>query len=309
MFVDSDAKFPFGLRSAGMIITCPNCHTKYQVADKSIGSAGRKVVCAHCHESWLATADLPAPVVREVPAVDQLFGEEDEKALDAAFEAEARAADAMMPAPTGSGDDGDDAREVDAAEEAYEEPPALDAREQQSRLLALYRRQKRLVRRSPLARMRRAARALSLLSLAAILGLGIGLRDEIVSVFPELGGAYQAIGLGVNVMGLSFTKVETLRTMRDGVDVMMISATIENVSNRSRRVPPVLVSILDAHGKPLYQWKARAQADTVGIGGAVGFKTQLNSAPVAAKKVRLTFAEGGDASNPARVIGLQQGSK
>ncbi len=35
-----------------MIITCPNCQTKYQVTYEAIGSVGRKVQCAHCQQAW-----------------------------------------------------------------------------------------------------------------------------------------------------------------------------------------------------------------------------------------------------------------
>jgi len=35
-----------------MIITCPHCQTKYQVAYEAIGSAGRKVQCAQCRQAW-----------------------------------------------------------------------------------------------------------------------------------------------------------------------------------------------------------------------------------------------------------------
>ena len=57
-----------------MILTCPNCATRYVVKDGSIGPKGRKVRCANCQHSWHQDAD-PATLVEETPlgtaAVDE----------------------------------------------------------------------------------------------------------------------------------------------------------------------------------------------------------------------------------------------
>ena len=43
-----------------MILTCPNCATRYVVKDGSIGPKGRKVRCASCGHSWHQEADVSA---------------------------------------------------------------------------------------------------------------------------------------------------------------------------------------------------------------------------------------------------------
>jgi predicted Zn finger-like uncharacterized protein len=63
-----------------MIVTCENCHTKFNVPDDKIGAAGRKVRCSSCHHIWLvkppelelteATAAKPQPKQEFTPKAE-----------------------------------------------------------------------------------------------------------------------------------------------------------------------------------------------------------------------------------------------
>jgi predicted Zn finger-like uncharacterized protein len=53
-----------------MVVTCPNCRSRYAVDPKAIGPAGRTVECARCHHRWFenieGVAPLPDMVIRPI---------------------------------------------------------------------------------------------------------------------------------------------------------------------------------------------------------------------------------------------------
>jgi len=55
-----------------MVVTCPNCGSRYAVDPLAIGPAGRTVQCAGCDHRWLqkveSAASLPDVVIRPTPA-------------------------------------------------------------------------------------------------------------------------------------------------------------------------------------------------------------------------------------------------
>lgn len=61
-----------------MQITCPNCSTRYMVADGSIGDAGRTVRCAACHHQWFQSPPSEEDLlpVREGPLLTMPHEEE-----------------------------------------------------------------------------------------------------------------------------------------------------------------------------------------------------------------------------------------
>lgn len=315
-------------QSQTVVIVCPHCGTRYQVPSETIGSKGRQVQCAHCGKAWQAVAEKPAPTpkpARPEPAPtparttepeesedDRMFDADAEAELDAQFEAEQRrtaeaaaeddSADALMQEAQRALEE---ARAALAAKPAVAETtPAKAVPADKKREKAFSRRQAALSRQLPMARVRRTLRIVGVGTLALMLTGGLVLRADLVRLFPDLAGAYEAVGLGVNVVGLDFRDVTTLISRDQQTEVIAVDARIYSVSPGEVKVPPVVVTLLDAQDRALYQWSVAPSASAMRPGEILDFSTEVRRPPPGASKVRLGFAQGGRpaAGMPVEVV-------
>ncbi|MCB1517325.1 MAG: zinc-ribbon domain-containing protein [Hyphomicrobiaceae bacterium] len=333
-----------------MIIICPNCNARYELAANAIGNAGRKVQCANCQTSWRAFPEPePAPVAKAAPDPapkpgakpeaksqakpetraksepdagktegtlarkskveedDSLFDALAEAELDAVFEKEARknpprkekaepAAETTKALENGEDEPGE-AQGVQSTQ-----VPAADGEDEdavQKRREALQKRHEVLARNLPHSKFRRWFRmSAGVLLMTLFLGLFL-FRDGLVWAFPQLAGLYQGVGIEVNVIGIEFKSVNTVRALRDGVETLMIKADLVNVSSRQVNVPRVRVELIGADGNLLYEWNATPQARVLRPSESVEFSAQLASPPLDAVDMRLGFVENqGEAAIP-----------
>jgi predicted Zn finger-like uncharacterized protein len=265
-----------------MIITCPHCRTKYQVTYDAIGSAGRKVQCAHCQQAWQqAPLEASPPPVAD-PVVDAF----DEDMLDEAMNAAASAA-------AEQGDARGDRRvppSTAAKAQASQSSGGSDAAALRKQQRAFSRRQDAIEAQLPLAKFRRLARLLAFVALCSLLGVLYFARVEVVTRYPDLAGVYERLGLAVNVVGLDFAEVQTLRTLRDGKDMLTVSAQLVGLTPEPVPVPAVVVTLLDDHGAALYEWSLDPSVPDLMAGERTTFDTQLIMPPEQAVRVRLSFA-------------------
>lgn len=285
--------------STMIVIVCPHCGTRYQVPMETLGPNGREVSCAHCNKSWQAMPGSAVSRAAPVKDPDRLFDEVAERDLDAAFAAEEQAVTTETAAELEIEADPPDEQmrsieEIKAAvaPKARVSETKVDPKLKKQRDKAFAQRQHSLSAKLPLARIRRAARLVTLGLLFAIIGAGITFRTEIVRSLPDLAGAYAALGMQVNIVGLEFRDVHTLLTLRSGANVMKVDARIYGVAPRTVVVPPVVVTLLDAQGAALYEWSVTPDARDLEPGEVVDFSTQLSSPPIGATRVRLTFSGG-----------------
>lgn len=271
-----------------MIITCPHCQTKYQVTYEAIGSAGRKVQCAHCQQAW-----QQRPLDRDdaTPEQKQAFEAIAEDGLDEAMSAEERAVAAEVARRL----EQEQLARATGSTAAGKVDPAVIRKRQK----AFTRRQTAMEADLPLARLRRTLRVAGCLLLVGGLATAYFGRTMVVTRFPAMAGVYESIGLGVNVVGLDFTNVSSLRTLRDGKEVLIVSAQIIGLMPEPVAVPSVVVTLVDAHGRGIYEWSVTPSVRDMMAGERSTFDTQLTQPPGDAARVRLSFAGGQSASTAA----------
>lgn len=316
--------------NAMIVITCPHCGTRYQLPPDTIGK-GRKVACAHCGETWMAEAtrpprETPKPALREVPKPrrpepvprpgrpepSRPVEDPEERKLDRAFEDEepdtavdsasppAIGAETAPPAPEilrsiasikeaiapwlhrppGEGE----AKGGAAGRDPAVPVPVATRNTVRARL-------NQISAALPAARMRRAIRLIAVAILFSSVAALVMLRTEIVRMQPNLAGLYALAGLDVNVIGLDFADVSTVKSKRGKAEILTITATIYGIEPHTLPVPPVLVTLYDAGGAQVYQWSTATREPDIAPGETIHFAAELTSPPPNAVRAELRFDE------------------
>jgi predicted Zn finger-like uncharacterized protein len=166
----------------------------------------------------------------------------------------------------------------------------------------------RIRRRSPLERLRPAwlkkidpRELLSWLShlvgpvffVATCLGIAalFVFRTQIVAVHPDFAGLYGAIGLDVNLRGLAFEKLETLREIENGQPVLVVEGAVVNTTRDTREVPALRFALRGNDAQELYAWSLAPKTSALAAGDSLRFRTRLAAPPDQAADVQIRFVE------------------
>lgn len=295
-----------------MRTTCPSCETAYTIPDDKIGAKGRKVRCTRCGEEWRVTATAEPPPVEPIE-IDDLFASvsTDEPAPRApAPEVSTRAPD---PFDDLDASDVEPEPEPDAPPptvDAVVEPPAVAVEAAPAAAAAAPTPPPRPAPRPPVARRRlfRADRwrlpmprfvsrlspfggpALFLAACLACAGLFV-FRATVVARVPALAGFYRMVGLEVNLRGIVFGPMETLRETEDGKPVLVVEGELTNTTGQSRDVPALRFALRDADAQELYAWSVDPRASVIAAGDRLRFRTRLVAPPDRAVDLQVRFAE------------------
>lgn len=246
-----------------MLITCPACASDYTIDPARIGAAGRKVRCAACRGSWFLTAPPePEPSTDGPPP--------DEPADFVPIQAEAEA----VP-------------ELPVVIEAEPTPPRPRAR-------PMARKGRRRVDAGVAAPRPGRRLALAALAAAGAALAVIPLRATVVAALPGTASLYRAVGLPVNLVGLSIEEVVSSLGQENGAPVLVVTGIVRNVSGSDRPVLPLQLAIASEAGQTLYSWSARAAEAELASGAQTKFRVRLASPPPAGRRIEVTFREGRD---------------
>ena len=244
-----------------MILTCPECASRYFVDDSKVGADGRVVRCASCGNRWTA------------------FKDEAEEPLDL-FEEPASPSVAV------------EATEPEAVEPVAEaeEPPvsALPGEE----LPKVFR------ARADSERRLRAATATGVIwagmaaAMAVVVVAALIFRIDVVRIMPGSAGAYAAVGLPVNTVGLVIDRdsIKAQPSMQDGRAAVTITGAIRNITEHEVIAPPLRVELLSKEEKRVAGQLAAAADAKIPPGEVRHFSITFLDPPRTAKDLQIGFA-------------------
>jgi predicted Zn finger-like uncharacterized protein len=238
-----------------MILTCPQCDTRYSVDGSKFPATGRTVRCAKCGHSWHQAAEAPEPAIPNVPEI----------APEPVPEPEAGAVAAAGDAPLSS-----------SPTRAFA-PASHTAAE-----------------RKPLGDTLKVIGGWVLLigGVLALVAAAISYRQTVAVIWPQSAGVYSSLGLHVNTTGIDFRQVDYRRESEDGQVVLEVTGQIFNGGTRELAVPQtVRVTLSDASNHELYHWTFKPSVTTLKAGASIAFTTRLSSPPDAARHLEVRFAK------------------
>lgn len=118
-------------------------------------------------------------------------------------------------------------------------------------------------------------------------GLFVG-RQFVVRQFPDLASLYAIVGLEVNLYGLQFEDVRTIRRPEGGVAVLIVEGSIRNISSRTKDIPR-LHFILSGRNREIFAWHDDASPHPLPAGESTQFRTVLASPPDVADELHVRF--------------------
>ena len=256
-----------------MILTCPECATRFKIADDAIGANGRTVRCSQCAATWFVAAEPDAlnlddakkdteirqEIIRE-PVADietnsDTFSEA-ETDLDSVFDNLESGADNGL-ANVG-------------AHAAIRE--TSDRKKARKRLLGVS-----MIWIVTLV-------ILAVFALAALL-----FRAKIVETFPGTAPIYESIGLKADTSGLEIYDIETRYGNNEGVEVLFVSGRIKNFDVKTRDVELIQLSFKNASGEVLASWVVEPEQTTLQSGQAIKFASQYPNPPIDATSLASSF--------------------
>ena len=204
-----------------MIVECPACHARFNVADAMIPENGRTVRCSRCTHAWhVERPAVPALVENAAAALPEI--------------AKPAEGEVVPPDPFLS--------QLEAAMQSPSPPPTIDMHAAPSN--------HKPARKRPPRRAKPFQIAAGVLATAWLV-LALFAYFPSWATAPGLSGIYGAMG-GESTEGLLFSDVTMTREQEGNKTRFILSGSIRNHANVSRKVPVVRVSMRDKSNNAMW---------------------------------------------------------
>jgi predicted Zn finger-like uncharacterized protein len=319
-----------------MIIMCPACSTRYLVDRIRFGDDGREVQCSHCgHEWWQplietmpaspllamvsAAGTLPpapaesAPTNAGVPTAALESGRqtETERSLETGvsesfevddtlpregegeltFESEPDSGQSREGADPGdTGPELDDEADLDPDQDLpiEDQDPDADLVEDEDEDEDRTERRRRLF----------ITAVAAVVALAVLGGVLVGARSSIVAAFPSMASFYGVFGTSGDDLGkgLEIRDVTSAVQWSEQADTLVVEGVIANIETEERPLPSIRVMLLDTENHEVHSVVVPRTQAILAPGQTIRFHTRIENPKEEARRIRVTFDGGGDAS-------------
>ncbi|MCZ4281644.1 zinc-ribbon domain-containing protein [Kiloniella laminariae] len=255
-----------------MILSCPECSSKFRLDSAALGTDGRKVRCSSCRHVWL---QLPEEETTEVDVSGTAVESNQSSADRTSFDQETdNLSDGALNGPPPLDDDF-----VEPGKKIKSKRPrgfAPDRQEKQGR----------------------GGLWGWLLLLLVLSGLGYGFWFErilIVSTVPEAMKVYDLLHLEVEFpagKGLEIENQKNERATNDGKKVIVVSGDVKNVTDEVIIVPKLIGALLDQDGRAVSRKTLKLDVSFLAPDETTSFSIELvNSSKAVLSDVRFISDE------------------
>ncbi|MET0365606.1 MAG: MJ0042-type zinc finger domain-containing protein [Sphingobium sp.] len=264
-----------------MILTCPNCATRYIVPDSAIGLEGRRVRCASCKHSWF----------QEGATLEMAAAAHAEEVVEQALPVAQPGAEAVVAPPVQA----TERENPDAAPTVVEEAMAAPPLPPPSYTPPAY--SEPVAYAEPVRPIRRARRnparywtigAILFAILAASAGGALW-------YFGPPGWAV-SLGLAANQdqpqLLFYLPKEPERRKLPTGEEYFAFSGRIVNSADEELPVPPIVVELRDAQGRLVFSWITKADKARLKPNEEARVSESRLDIPKNARNLSLKFVDG-----------------
>ncbi len=281
-----------------MILSCPNCYTRYMMSAAAIGAEGRDVRCAKCAHEWFQEPDESLEEFQ-----DEVLPEDNADYDDAPLEEDIDVEERLKDIASELMRD-DDAQELERDQENQEEEsegeeesqdipqgikPDIPFEETPNEKPTFIKERPQPV--PIMAKM--AGFGASLFIFLLILISGLIFKNDIIKAWPSSIAIYELAGVGVSFKGEELI-METLSAealpQEGGTEVLVVKGRVINLTENTIDVPKMIALLRNEEGAVETKWLIDAPVDQVEAGASFTFTSEYEGVPSGIGAINLSFA-------------------
>jgi len=281
-----------------MILTCPECSTRYFAKDEAIGPNGRTVRCSKCQNSWFVSLDLDEYVLKDNESEDlkPLTAQSTSPDVTNDIPPWETSAPPKNKAENKTGFENLLSQNQENVQTYHPEIEDLSAQTPLKETTQPAFTTGAHVSIRDRADKQRRTRRLSIVGLiwSATIGTLIGcaglayiFRQDIVTQHPKMATLYKAVGIEVTRDGLSFDPPITRSIYMDGEPVLVINGSVKNISGRRINLHPIIFSLHNKNEEKLVEWRFEFEKSQLEKNKRAEYVTHFPNPPLDA--VNLTY--------------------